>query len=372
MNSKYFLAVVISILQFSAKAQYKPEDLVRPPILSESIIYEDNDTTKQAIYYRYFFDNATETGPMLNGKRIGDWFFFDPKGNLMFRGHYKEGLKTGKWEYFNSDGLLRCEIYFKEGLADSTWTGYSLYKFPIYIAKYKYGGIVDTLKTYHEAGVNYLKMFYKNGSPYSVIGQWDLYGNPLESGNFKYGTGTLMKYYPYGQLFSIEQYSGGSLSGEAKYLNISGVKKAYGVNIDNQKKETWTYLNYDGAEVPFATYGKTTAPFDMNMSYDSTNKSMYSPAQYPGGTKMYQDYLSKNLIYPESARQIKIQGTVWLNFEVDELGHIYDVKVYSRIGEGCDEEAEFLIKNMPNWRPAMQMGIPVKSRVYLPVEFKME
>ena len=372
MNKKCFFAIIISLFHFSVKAQSKAEDIFRPPILSESIIYEDNDTIKQAIYYKYFFDNAIETGPILNGKRIGDWFFFDPKGSLMFRGHYKNGLKTGLWEYFNSDGILRCEIYFKDGFADGIWTGYSIYKLPIYIANYKYGGIVDTLKTYHQAGNNYLKMFYKNGSPYTVIGQWDLYGNLIESGNFKYGTGTLMKYYPYGQLYSIEQYFGGSLNGEAKYLNIEGVKKVHGFNFKNEKKDTWTYLNYDGTEVPFATYGKTMAPFDLNMSYDSTNKSMYSPAQFPTGNKMIKDFLLKNLIYPESARKIKIQGTVWLNFEVDELGHIYDIKIYSRIGEGCDEEAEFLIKNMPNWCPAMQMGIPIKSRVYLPVEFKLD
>ncbi len=372
MNKKYFFALLISLLQFSVKAQYRPDTLLRPTMLSESIVYEDDDTNKLGVFSRYFFDAVTETGNVLHGKRTGDWYFFDVKGSLMFRGHYKDGLKTGMWEYYNNEGVKRCEIFYKAGYADSTWTGYSLYKLPIYKAKYKYGGIIDTLFTYHESGINYLTMVYRNGSPYSVVSQFDVYGHPLESGNFKFGTGVLQKYYPYGQLFSTEDYSGGSLNGEAKYLNIDGIKKAYGIILDNEKKETWTYLNYDGTEVPFATYGKPNAPFDLNMSYDSTNKSIYTPAQYPGGNKLIKDFLLMNLIYPESARKIKIEGTVWLNFEVDEIGHIRDVKIYTRIGEGCDEEAEFLIKNMPNWRPAMQMGIPVKSRVYLPVEFKLE
>ena len=371
---KYISLAVILLIQFSAHAQttYKPEDQIRPPMLSESIIYEDDDTNKLGVVSRYFFDAVTETGNIYQGEKTADWYFFDLNGGLMFKGKYKDGLKTGLWEYYNAQGLLRCEIYFKGGLADSTWIGYSVYKFPIYKAKYKYGGINDTLFTFHENGINYMTMIYKNGSPYSVVGQWDLYGNPLESGSFKFGTGNLMHYYPYGQLYSTEQYTGGSLNGDAKYLNIDGIKKAYGINIDNVKKETWTYLNYDGTEVPFATYGKTTAPFDLNMSYDSTNKSIYSQAEFPGGNNMYQSFLQKNLIYPESARKLKIEGKVWLNFEVDELGHINDIKIYNRIGEGCDEEAEFLIKNMPNWRPAMQMGIPVKSRVFLPVEFKLE
>lgn len=359
-------------MQLTAQAQYKPEDQMRPTMLSESIVYEDDDTNKLGVFSRYFFDAVTETGHIMNEKKTGDWYFFDLNGSKIFSGKYKDGLKTGRWEYFDEKGNDRCEIFFKNGYADSIWTGMSIYKLPIFKARYKLGGIVDTLFTFHENGMNYFSMVYKNGSPYSVIGQWDLYGNPLESGDFKFGNGNLFKYYPYGQLYSIEQYAGGNLSGEAKYMNLNGAKKAYGVNVENIKKETWTYLNYDGTEVPFATFGKTNTPFDLNMSYDSTNKSMFTPAQFPGGNKLIKDFLLKNLIYPESARTIKIEGTVWLNFEVDEIGHIHDVKIYSRIGEGCDEEAEFLIKNMPNWRPAMQMGIPVKSRVYLPVEFKLE
>ncbi len=373
MNKKNLLAgIIFFLVNFSANAQYKPEEQIRPPMLSESIIYEDDDTNKTGVFSRYFFDNVTETGTVFHGQRTGDWYFFDVKGGLMFRGHYKDGLKTGKWEYFNSEGILRCEIYYKSGYADSLWTGYSIYKLPIYIAKYKYGGITDTLKTFHESGMKYLEMIYLNGTPYSVIGQWDLYGNPVESGDFKFGTGTLVKYYPYGQIYSMEQYSGGSLNGEAKYLNIDGLKKAFGSFSENVKTDTWNYLNYDGTQIPFSPYGKTTSPFDSNMSFDSTNKSIFTPAQYPGGEKLFKDFLFTNLIYPDSAQKLKIEGTVWLNFEVDEIGHIHDVKIYNRIGEGCDEEAEYLIKNMPNWRPALQMGIAVKSRVYLPVQFKLE
>ena len=162
------------------------------------------------------------------------------------------------------------------------------------------------------------------------------------------------------------------MHGEAFYLNVDGTKKAHGINIENVKTDTWYYQNYDGTEVPFATAGKTTTPFDLNMSYDSTNKSLFTPAEFPGGKKAIDEYFGFNQYYPDEARKLKIEGTVWLNFEVDEVGHIHDVKIYSRIGEGCDEEAEFLVKNFPNWRPALQQGIPVKSRVFFPVVFKLK
>ena len=162
------------------------------------------------------------------------------------------------------------------------------------------------------------------------------------------------------------------MHGEAFYLNVDGTKKAHGINIENVKTDTWYYQNYDGTEVPFAAAGKTTTPFDLNMSYDSTNKSLFTPAEFPGGKKAIDEYFGFNQYYPDEARKLKIEGTVWLNFEVDEVGHIHDVKIYSRIGEGCDEEAEFLVKNFPNWRPALQQGIPVKSRVFFPVVFKLK
>lgn len=370
----FALSLFAAVGGFSNKAfaQYKPEDIVRPPVLTESIIYENNDTTKLAIYERYFFDSQIEKGEMLNGLKTGDWYYFDPQGRNIARGHFKEGKKTGQWLYYDSAHVNRCEIYFKDGMADSIWKGYSNFGLPLFKAKYKYGGIIDTLVTRHENGTYAMKMIYRNGTPYFVIGQWDVYGNPLESGDFKYGTGTLMRYYPYGQLYSIEQYSGGTLSGECKYIGSDGVKKNYGMYVDGKKAETWMYLNYDGSEAQYAATGKLIAPFDHNMTFDPQNQYLFTPAKYPGGYKEMKKYLQSIFVYPEEARSLKISGTVWLNCEVDELGHMGDIKVFNSINEQCDAEAVFLVKNMPDWWPAFQQGIPVKSRVYIPVEFVLE
>ncbi len=374
---KFFLCISLFTFHFfplSSKAQtpYNPDSIMRPTPITESLVYPDNDTTKPANYLRYYYDVVTENGTLDHGMKTGDWYFFNLDGALMFRGHYKNGLKDGRWEYLDSLSQTRAILYFKDGMADSVWTGFSQYGFPLYIAKFHYGGIVDTFYSFHETGNPYMKMIYQNGTPYKLIGQWDIYGNELSSGDFKFGSGMLQRYYPYGQLFSSEHWSKGSLNDYAAYLNIDGNKKCYGMYLEDKKVETWHYLNYDKTEVPYAAAGKENDPFDTNFDYDPQNKSLFIPAHYPAGGKGLKEYFRLNMVYPEDARKLKISGTVWLNFEVDELGRINDIKVFNSINEQCDAEAIYLASHMPTWMPALQQGIPVKSRVYFPVEFKLE
>lgn len=46
-----------------------------------------------------------------------------------------------------------------------------------------------------------------------------------------------------------------------------------------------------------------------------------------------------------------IQGEVLIDFVVNEDGRISDCVVAKGIGEGCDEEALRVIKDMPSWHP---------------------
>ena len=103
--------------------------------------------------------------------------------------------------------------------------------------------------------------------------------------------------------------------------------------LEDKKVETWHYLNYDKTEVPYAAAGKENDPFDTNFDYDPQNKSLFIPAHYPAGGKGLKEYFRLNMVYPEDARKLKISGTVWLNFEVDELGRINDIKVFNSINE---------------------------------------
>ncbi|EAZ79089.1 energy transducer TonB [Algoriphagus machipongonensis] len=91
----------------------------------------------------------------------------------------------------------------------------------------------------------------------------------------------------------------------------------------------------------------------------------------PGGMSGWNQYLSKNLKYPTQARRMGIEGTVIVVFVVNTDGSIQDVDVLRGIGGGCDEEAVRVVSNAPNWEPGKQRGRPVRTRMRLPIRFKL-
>jgi protein TonB len=91
----------------------------------------------------------------------------------------------------------------------------------------------------------------------------------------------------------------------------------------------------------------------------------------PGGMSAWNQYLSKNLKYPTQARRMGIEGSVIVVFVVNTDGSIQDVDVLRGIGGGCDEEAVKVVSNAPKWTPGKQRGRPVRTRMRLPIRFKL-
>ena len=56
-------------------------------------------------------------------------------------------------------------------------------------------------------------------------------------------------------------------------------------------------------------------------------------------------YLQENIKYPEEAKELGIQGRVFVTFVVEVDGSITDVRVLRGIGGGCDEEAIRVVQN---------------------------
>jgi len=92
-------------------------------------------------------------------------------------------------------------------------------------------------------------------------------------------------------------------------------------------------------------------------------------ASFPGGDEALYAYLSKNIHYPELARESNISGTVVIKFVVEKDGSITRASIIREIGGGCGEEALRVVKGMPKWKPGKQSGHAVRSEINLPVQF---
>lgn len=106
---------------------------------------------------------------------------------------------------------------------------------------------------------------------------------------------------------------------------------------------------------------------------DSTSKFSTADVmpEYPGGKDAMVRFISSHIRYPMQAMDEGIQGKVMVEFIVDEEGKVTDAKALQKIGGGCDEEAVRVVKSMPNWKPGMNKGVPVKAKFRLPVVFRL-
>ena len=94
--------------------------------------------------------------------------------------------------------------------------------------------------------------------------------------------------------------------------------------------------------------------------------------EYPGGEQAMMKFVADNVKYPQDARDKEISGRVLVSFVVEKDGSIGDVKVVKGIGGGCDEEAVRVVNAMPNWKPGMDKGKPVRVSYMMPITFKLQ
>jgi protein TonB len=114
---------------------------------------------------------------------------------------------------------------------------------------------------------------------------------------------------------------------------------------------------------------KMTFKPDASGIYDATEvRPMYS-----GGQTALSKYIGDHIDYPQMAIDDNKEGTVNVQFVIDENGKVQDAKVVgSKLGDGLDEEAERVISTMPKWSAGTVKGRPVKTRVTVPITYQIE
>ncbi|WCT12621.1 energy transducer TonB [Mucilaginibacter jinjuensis] len=94
---------------------------------------------------------------------------------------------------------------------------------------------------------------------------------------------------------------------------------------------------------------------------------------YKGGMQKFSEYLQKEIVYPVSARQQNIQGRVFVSFQINPDGSISDIKVARGVNFDIDNEALRVIEQSKHkWSPEEEFGIPLLSRVTIPISFTLK
>jgi TonB family protein len=91
---------------------------------------------------------------------------------------------------------------------------------------------------------------------------------------------------------------------------------------------------------------------------------------YPGGNKEFIRFIVENLRYPEEALKNLVEGTVYLEYTVDNIGRVADEVVMHGIGHGCDEEALRLVR-MLKYDPVKNRGVKMKAKIKTRICFEL-
>ena len=93
--------------------------------------------------------------------------------------------------------------------------------------------------------------------------------------------------------------------------------------------------------------------------------------QPPGGYHEFMKWLTRNLKYPAAVQQRKQQGKVVAEFIVNKDGSVTNVGIVKSLCSECDEETLRVLRMMPRWTPGIQNNKPCRTKVCIPVVFKL-
>ena len=97
--------------------------------------------------------------------------------------------------------------------------------------------------------------------------------------------------------------------------------------------------------------------------------------EFPSGQQALLNYLQTNMVYPEDAKEMGIEGKVFVSFGIFEDGSIQQASVLRGINgnKSCEKEVLRLIYRMPKWLPGKnELGQTIKARVKIPVVFRLD
>ena len=83
-------------------------------------------------------------------------------------------------------------------------------------------------------------------------------------------------------------------------------------------------------------------------------------------------YISKNTIYPQTAKENFIMGRVFVSFVVNKNGEVERVKILRGVDQYLDAEAVRVVQSMPKFKPGKQRGKAVNVQYNVPINFTLD
>ncbi len=106
-------------------------------------------------------------------------------------------------------------------------------------------------------------------------------------------------------------------------------------------------------------------------SIDADAICVYEPtptASFPGGMNSLYNFIEKNIQYPVH----HFSGKVYIKFTVNTDGSLSNFEPLKGHCTICSNKATEMMQKMPNWIPAKENGIPVRTQMVMPIQFGLK
>lgn len=192
----------------------------------------------------------------------------------------------------------------------------------------------------------------------------------------------------WGPLLKTEHYKDSLLrisQGRFIFYNEQGRQDSICYFVNNLAEGTWYFINDTGRVYLKKIFSKGHLLKIIDAIREDSIRQANEPAQgkmeddydatestFKGGLRGWSNYLSDNLRYPDRAQGGNKQGTVKIQFIVDETGRVLDPVIWQSVEFSLDEESLRLIRDSPRWTPAVKNGKAVKSYKIQPILYRLE
>ncbi len=107
-------------------------------------------------------------------------------------------------------------------------------------------------------------------------------------------------------------------------------------------------------------------------SLPQKTESIYTKAEPVNGYDSLYNYFNAELIYPQVILKDSIEGVLTVIFTINKEGKPQNFQFPNSLGKPFEAEAIRLLERMPQWKAATVNGIPVSSKMSLPLTFRIE
>jgi TonB family protein len=398
----YSITVIISSCSTLKKVQTNTANKL---VQEKYYVKKSNKDIKEGKYLQFFINTKISEGAYSNNSKSGEWHYYDLNGKLNFSGSYESNQKHGKWTYYYNN-KLSSEIFYNNGETDSI-NGYHKNGQLTYEVRYNpdktgycksfysNGKIKELIHLknkvihgvytfYFENGQLHHETEYNEGKKISILRTFDLNGNAINGGTLNQGNGTYITFHISEKMdssklntFVIKNYKNGLLNGDCKYFQKNGNVITEGIFEEGYRVGEWKIFNEDGSFETTVNYDsdfyKRIRKREPDVFYigNEVEKITIMP-EFQGGESQREDFLIKNIRYPQEARLKNIEGTVYINFIISQTGELESFKIIKGVNELLDNEVIRMTQTMPRWSPGLEHGIPVRVSFNMPVKFRLK